>query len=101
VRFFSVQDRTSTDTSKCQPIKSFGKRHLEDVEPEVNKLEAVAPWCSIDISSGSLTVALEPFNCFDAETYADELVMDEPVEFREDQRSMPSCPVPRCICLLT
>lgn len=30
---------------------------------------------------------LEPFNCFDAETYADELTMDEPVEFREDQRS--------------
>ncbi|OIW25796.1 WD40 repeat-like protein [Coniochaeta ligniaria NRRL 30616] len=74
------------DLIKCQPIKSFGKRHLEDVEPEVNKLEAVAPWCSIDISSGNLTVALEPFNCFDAETYADELVMDEQVEFREDQR---------------
>jgi WD repeat-containing protein 48 len=61
----------------------------------VNKLEAVAPWCSIDISSGNLTVALEPFNCFDAETYADELAMDEPVEFREDQRSMLSCPLVR------
>jgi WD repeat-containing protein 48 len=75
------------DLIKCQPIKSFGKRHLEDVEPEVNRLEAVAPWCSIDISSGNLTVVLEPFNCFDAETYADELDLDEPVEFREDQRS--------------
>ena len=77
----------ATNFSQCQPIKSFGKRHLEDVEPEVNKLEAVAPWCSVDISSGNLTVALEPFNCFDAETYADELVMEEPIEFREDQRS--------------
>jgi WD repeat-containing protein 48 len=48
----------------------------------------VAPWCSIDISSGNLTVVLEPYNCFDAEMYADELVLDEPVEFREDQRSM-------------
>lgn len=48
----------------------------------------MAPWCSIDISSGNLTVALEPFNCFDAETYADEVVMDEHIEFREDQRSM-------------
>ncbi|EAA26970.3 hypothetical protein GE21DRAFT_3416 [Neurospora crassa] len=74
------------DLIKCKPIKSFGKRHLEDVEPEVNTLEAVAPWCSIDISSGNLTVVLEPFNCFDAEAYADELTLEEPVEFREDQR---------------
>jgi WD repeat-containing protein 48 len=72
---------------QCQPIQTFGKRHLEDVEPEVNTLEAVAPWCSIDTSSGNLTVVLEPFNCFDAEMYADELVLEEPVEFREDQRS--------------
>ena len=57
------------------------------MEPEVNSREAVAPWCSIDISSGNLTVVLEPYNCFDAEMYADELVLDEPVEFREDQRS--------------
>ncbi|KAL2155402.1 hypothetical protein VTH82DRAFT_144 [Thermothelomyces myriococcoides] len=74
------------DLIQCRPIKSFGKRHLEDVEPEVNTREAVAPWCSIDISSGNLTVVLEPYNCFDAEMYADELVLDEPVEFREDQR---------------
>ena len=68
-------------------IQRFGKRHLEDVEPEVNTLEAVAPWCSIDTSYGNLTVVLEPFNCFDAEMYADELTLDEPIEFREDQRS--------------
>ncbi|KAK1597555.1 WD domain-containing protein [Colletotrichum navitas] len=74
------------DLIKCQPIQKFSKRHLEDVEPEVNTLEAVAPWCSIDISSGSLTVVLEPFNCFDAEMYADDLELEEPVEFREDQR---------------
>ncbi|KAK4455079.1 hypothetical protein QBC34DRAFT_391511 [Podospora aff. communis PSN243] len=74
------------DLIKCRTIKSFGKRHLEDVEPEVNTLEAVAPWCSIDTSSGNLTVVLEPFNCFDAEMYADELTLEEPVEFRDDQR---------------
>lgn len=68
-------------------IQRFGKKHLEDVEPEVNTIEAVAPWCSIDTSSGNLTVVLEPFNCFDAEMYADELVIDEPIEFRDDQRS--------------
>lgn len=72
---------------QCKPVQSFGKKHLEDVEPVVNTLENVSPWCSVDTSSGNLTVVLEPFNCFDAELYADELVLDEPVEFREDQRS--------------
>jgi WD repeat-containing protein 48 len=57
------------------------------VEPEVNTLEAVAPWCSIDTSSGSLTVVLEPYNCFDAEMYADELGAEESGDFRDDQRS--------------
>ncbi|KAI2617399.1 WD40 repeat-like protein [Hypoxylon sp. NC1633] len=74
------------DLIKCEVIQRFGKKHLEDVEPEVNTLEAVAPWCSIDTSSGNLTVVLEPFNCFDAEMYADELILAEPVDFREDQR---------------
>ncbi|KAI8624597.1 WD domain-containing protein [Xylariaceae sp. FL1651] len=74
------------DLIRCEVIQRFGKRHLEDVEPEVNTLEAVAPWCSIDTSSGNLTVVLEPFNCFDAEMYADELKLEEPVDFREDQR---------------
>ncbi|KAI0106974.1 WD repeat-containing protein [Nemania sp. FL0031] len=74
------------DLIRCEVIQRFGKRHLEDVEPIVNTREAVAPWCSIDTSSGNLTVVLEPFNCFDAEMYADELTLEEPVEFREDQR---------------
>ncbi|KAI0914632.1 WD repeat-containing protein [Ustulina deusta] len=74
------------DLIRCEVIQRFGKRHLEDVEPDVNTREAVAPWCSIDTSSGNLTVILEPFNCFDAEMYADELKLEEPVDFREDQR---------------
>lgn len=79
---------TSADSSaQCKPIQSFGKQHLEDVDKAVNTREAVAPWCSVDLSSGNLTVVLEPFNCFDAEVYADELKWDEPLEFKEDQRS--------------
>ncbi|CAK7198428.1 hypothetical protein SEUCBS139899_001089 [Sporothrix eucalyptigena] len=83
------------DIIACKQIRQFGKRHLEDVEPEVNTTEAVAPWCSVDVSSGQLTVVLEQYNCFDAEMYADELenVNDgsdpekkDAVEFREDQR---------------
>lgn len=73
--------------AQCIPVQSFGKRHLEDVEPEVNTMEAVAPWCSIDTRTGRLAVVLEEYNCFDAEMYADELQLEEPVEFREDQRS--------------
>lgn len=68
-------------------MQSFGKRHLEDVEPEINTMEAVAPWCSIDTRTGRLAVVLEEYNCFDAEMYADELELEEPVEFRDDQRS--------------
>ncbi|KAI1178170.1 WD repeat-containing protein [Nemania sp. FL0916] len=74
------------DLIRCEVIQRFGKRHLEDVEPEVNTREAVLSWCSIDTSSGNLTVVLEPHNCFDAEMYADELKLEEPIEFREDQR---------------
>ncbi|KJZ78827.1 hypothetical protein HIM_01600 [Hirsutella minnesotensis 3608] len=74
------------DLITCKPIQSFGKQHLEDVEKSVNTREAVAPWCSVDLSSGNLTVVLEPFNCFDAEIYADELKLEEPKEFKEDQR---------------
>lgn len=74
------------DLLECKPIKSFGKQHLEDIEAQVNTPEAVAPWCSFDISSGSLTVILDPFDCFDGEVYADELKLDEPVQFKEDQR---------------
>ncbi|KAK8087193.1 WD repeat protein-like protein [Apiospora phragmitis] len=74
------------DLIQCKVISRFGKKHMEDVEPQVNTTEAVAPWCSIDTSSGNLAVVLEPFNCFDAEMYADELVTDEPIEFRDDQR---------------
>lgn len=75
------------DSLKCVPIKSFGKGHLEDVAPAVNTVESVANWCQVDTRTGRLAVILEENHCFDAETYADELELDEPVGFREDQRS--------------
>ncbi|KAK4644511.1 hypothetical protein QC761_305430 [Podospora bellae-mahoneyi] len=74
------------DLIQCRPIQEFGKHHLETIVPQVNTKEAVAPWCSIDTSSGNLAVVLEPYNCFDAEMYADELGSVENTEFREDQR---------------
>lgn len=77
----------SLTCSQCTPIRSFGKRHLEDVEPEVNTLESVANWCSVDTRTGKLSVLLEDNYAFDAELYADEVEIEESNEFREDQRS--------------
>jgi WD repeat-containing protein 48 len=78
------------DLLACVPIKSFGKRHLEDVVPEINTRETVAHWCTVDTRTGSLTCVLEENYCFDAEMYADELNLEEKIEFRDDQRSMSS-----------
>ena len=57
------------------------------MEVQVNTQEAVAPWCSVDLSSGNLTVVLDSFNCFDAEVYVDEMDLGEGLDYREDQRS--------------
>jgi WD repeat-containing protein 48 len=59
-------------------------------------MEAVAPWASIDTRTGRLAVVLEEYNCFDAEMYADDLELEEPIEFRDDQRSMYSL---RVLCI--
>lgn len=74
------------DLLKCVPIKSFGKRHIDDVREEMTTNVTVANWCSVDTRTGSVAVVLEENTCFDAEMYADELDLDEGVEFREDQR---------------
>ncbi|MCJ1420427.1 hypothetical protein MMC32_006784 [Xylographa parallela] len=74
------------DLLKGVPVQSFGKRHLEDVTPEVNTMESVANWCGVDTRTGRLAVVLEENYCFDAELYADEITQDETIAFREDQR---------------
>lgn len=74
------------DLLKCVPIRSYGKRHLEDVQREVTTTTTVANWCTVDTRTGSVAVILEENTCFDAEMYADELELDEDIEFREDQR---------------
>ncbi|KAF1841182.1 WD repeat protein-like protein [Cucurbitaria berberidis CBS 394.84] len=74
------------DLLQCAPIKSFGKKHLEDVVPEVQTRESVAHWCGVDTRIGTLTCVLEENYCFDAEMYADELQLDKQIDFREDHR---------------
>lgn len=73
---------------QCVPIRSYGKQHIEDVVPEVNTIESIANWCAVDTRTGKLSVMLEENYCFDAEAYADEIDVDEKIDFREDQRSM-------------
>ncbi|KAL8853259.1 MAG: hypothetical protein Q9221_001870 [Calogaya cf. arnoldii] len=74
------------DLLQCIPIRSFGKRHLDEVVPEVNTIESVANWCSVDTRTGRLACILEENYCFDAEMYADELELENASEFRDDQR---------------
>ena len=74
------------DLLLCAPIKSFGKRDMDDVFREIQTTESVAHWCTVDTRTGSLTCSLEENSCFDAEMYADELPQAETMEFREDQR---------------
>lgn len=72
---------------QCIPVQSFGKRHLDEVVPEVNTTESVANWCSVDTRTGRLACILEENYCFDAELYADELVLEKTSELKDDQRS--------------
>lgn len=72
---------------QCVPIKSFGKRHLDEVVPEVNTNESVGNWCSVDTRTGRLACILDENYCFDAEMYADELYLENASDFRDDQRS--------------
>lgn len=58
--------------------------------PEVNTRESVAHWCGVDTRIGTLTCVLEENHCFDAEMYADELQLEEQIDFREDHRSRTS-----------
>lgn len=76
------------DLLTCLPIRRFGKRHLEDVIPEVNTVESVSNWCGADTRTGRLACVLEENYCFDAETYADELKLNIKwdTEPKEDQR---------------
>lgn len=84
---FKFSFQTVAKHQQCMPIKSFGKKHMEDVLPEVNTQDSVAHWCAVDTRIGTLTCVLEENYCFDAETYADELELEEKIEFREDHRS--------------
>jgi WD repeat-containing protein 48 len=75
------------DLLRCIPVRSYGKRHLEDVKAEETvSMSTVVNWCSVDTRTGSLAVVLEEQTCFDAEMYADELQLGKDVVLKEDAR---------------
>ena len=61
---------------------------MDDVASEINTIESIAHWCTVDIRTGRLSVILEPNRCFDAEVYADEIDLQDTSQLRDDQRSM-------------
>ncbi|KAF3926548.1 hypothetical protein AA313_de0201750 [Arthrobotrys entomopaga] len=74
------------DLVKCTVLKKWGKRHIEDVQREINPRENIANWCQVDTRTGRLACVLEENYCFDAEMYADEVETEEKIEFRDDHR---------------
>ncbi|KAG0364651.1 hypothetical protein BGZ54_007287 [Gamsiella multidivaricata] len=74
------------DIIKCVQLETFTGRKLEDVVNELNTIESVPTWCTIDTRIGALTVHLDEARCFDAEVYVDEIEKTPDPERPEDQR---------------
>ncbi|KAF9298122.1 hypothetical protein BGZ88_007925 [Linnemannia elongata] len=74
------------DLIKCVQLETFTGRKLEEVVNELNTIESVPSWCTIDTRIGALTVHLDEGRCFDAEVYVDEIEETPDPERPEDQR---------------
>ncbi|KAF8982692.1 hypothetical protein BGZ46_000810 [Entomortierella lignicola] len=74
------------DIIKCVQLETYTGRKLEDVVNELNTIESVPPWCTIDTRIGALTVHLDEGRCFDAEVYVDEIEAKPDPERPEDTR---------------
>ncbi|KAL9051792.1 MAG: hypothetical protein Q9162_005786 [Coniocarpon cinnabarinum] len=71
---------------KCVPIKSFGKRRIDEVFDASNPATSVPTWFEADTNTGALICTLDQDHCFLAEVYADELEEFKDMEIKEDQR---------------
>ncbi|KAK3810843.1 MAG: hypothetical protein J3Q66DRAFT_350343 [Benniella sp.] len=74
------------DIIKCVQLETFPGRKMNDVVNELNTIESVPTWCTIDTRIGALTVHLDEARCFDAEVYLDEIEETPDPERAEDQR---------------
>ena len=59
---------------------------MDDVRPEIDTIDSIENWCTVATKAGSLTVALEERDCFNAEIYADECDFEGTASFKEDGR---------------
>ncbi|KAG9069447.1 hypothetical protein KI688_010349 [Linnemannia hyalina] len=74
------------DLIKCVQLETFTGRKMEEVVNELNTIESVPSWCTIDTRIGALTVHLDEGRCFDAEVYVDEIEETPDPERPDDQR---------------
>ncbi|KAF9930100.1 hypothetical protein FBU30_000850 [Linnemannia zychae] len=74
------------DLIKCVQLETFTGKKLEEVVNELNTIESVPSWCTIDTRIGALTVHLDEGRCFDAEVYVDEIEETPDPDRPEDQR---------------
>ncbi|KAF3179641.1 hypothetical protein TWF788_006945 [Orbilia oligospora] len=82
----SAGDVLEWDLVRCTVLKQWGKRHIEEVQREINPRENLSNWCQVDTRTGRLACVLEENYCFDGETYADEVELEEKIDFRDDHR---------------
>ncbi|KAF8930569.1 hypothetical protein BGZ58_008173, partial [Dissophora ornata] len=76
------------DIIRCVQLETFTGRKLDEVVNELNTIESVPTWCTIDTRIGALTVHLDEARCFDAEVYVDEIQVAPDPERPDDQRIM-------------
>ncbi|KAK0543011.1 hypothetical protein OC845_006343 [Tilletia horrida] len=68
----AITEKGRAASSQSFPIQSIPAEILELVKGRVEGEGISAPWCTVDVKIGALTVHLEEPRCFDAEIYLDE-----------------------------
>ena len=74
------------DILQCIPVRSFGKKPIDEVFKAVNPSDTIPQWCEIDTRTGALACTLDVAHCFAAEVYADEQEEFQGIDVKEDQR---------------
>ena len=90
-RFSAAEVAAALDLERGVKAGSVVRKHsqevLEMVKERIEGETMVITWCQVDAKIGSLVVHLEEGRVFDAEVYADEIVMEGMDSSKEDTRS--------------
>ncbi|KAK0566541.1 hypothetical protein OC844_000686 [Tilletia horrida] len=82
----ALAEKAQATTKKFAP-QAIPAEILELVKGRLEGEGTCAPWCSVDVKTGALTVHLEEPRCFDAEIYLDECTdFVDPVLCQDDRR---------------